>query len=633
MMNYILLGWGLIASTISYADPVSYDAASIPAALRENAHAVVRESRSEFIVHRRDAATHRVHYAVTVLNPNGDQYAPLAIFYNSQHKISNIRLEVYDQAGRLIKKVKNKDLQDQSITRYSMYDDHRIKYYQHQTRDYPYTVVYSYEDKYDGLLYCPDWQPLEGFGLSVEQSTFTVSAPEANPCRFYTQNIAETPAQSSVDGTVTSTWHVTHLPARRKESFQPDLSRLTPVVRVAPTHFEFEQHAGSMQDWQRFGEWIYRLNANRNQLPESTQQRVKEMIKDLPNTPSRVKKLYEYMQGKTRYVSIQLGIGGFQPFEARTVDELGYGDCKALSNYMKSLLDVAGIPSNYVLVKAGKNQADIIPDFPSTQFNHAILCVPTAQDTLWLECTSQTAPFSYLGYFTSDRHVLLIGEEGGQLVKTPAYTAQQNSQLRHGTLHLDEEGNGTLDVTTTYAGLMYDHVEGVTRLPVAEQKKYLHQNIDISNFELVDYQYQAEKTRIPTLEERLSLSVPGYASVSGKRWFINPNVMNRWSRIPPVDEQRDTDIVVHQGYVDQDSIEIVIPESIHPEWVPDSTVITSSFGEYRSFYTVEQGKIIYHRSFKSNRGTFPADRYEELVNFYQAVARADQQKMVLKKTT
>src|SRR5690606_36041786 len=96
-----------------------------------------------------------------------------------------------------------------------------------------------------------------------------------------------------------------------------------------------------------------------------------------------------------------------------------YGDCKALSNYMKALLKEAQIPSQLVIVKAGKNK-DLWADFSAIgQANHMILCVPMVKDTVWLECTSQRNPYNYLGSFTGDRNVILVSDEGGKVVKTP----------------------------------------------------------------------------------------------------------------------------------------------------------------------------------------------------------------------
>ena len=67
------------------------------------------------------------------------------------------------------------------------------------------------------------------------------------------------------------------------------------------------------------------------------------------NDTDKISALYKYMQDKVRYVSVQVGIGGWQPIEAETVDRLSCGDCKALANYMESLLDVAGIKTIILL--------------------------------------------------------------------------------------------------------------------------------------------------------------------------------------------------------------------------------------------------------------------------------------------
>ena len=167
---------------------------------------------------------------------------------------------------------------------------------------------------------------------------------------------------------------------------------------------------------------------------------------DASNVREFVGEVYSHMQAKTRYVSIQLGIGGFQSLPASLVDEKGYGDCKALTTYMKSMLDSKGINSNYILVRAGSDVPDVKKEFPSNQFNHVFLGIPTEQDTILIECTSQASPVDYIGTFTDDRNVLWVEKGGSKIIRTPTYSEDDNKIIKEATVFIDEEGNGVVNL-------------------------------------------------------------------------------------------------------------------------------------------------------------------------------------------
>ena len=116
-----------------------------------------------------------------------------------------------------------------------------------------------------------------------------------------------------------------------------------PWVIIVADQFKIEDFEGTSTNWADLSKFYHLLNLNRDVLPESTITEVASLIKNETTTEQKVKKIYEYVQSKTRYQSIQLGIGGWQTYDATYVASNGYGDCKALSNYMYSLLKEAGI--------------------------------------------------------------------------------------------------------------------------------------------------------------------------------------------------------------------------------------------------------------------------------------------------
>ncbi|MBY0434806.1 MAG: DUF3857 domain-containing transglutaminase family protein [Cyclobacteriaceae bacterium] len=612
---------------------IKYAVRDIPANLRKDANVVIRKSNSSFRILSKSKAVHRTEKAYTILNEQGKKFALEVIGYDNLSKISSFSGTLYDSSGQVIKKVNLLEMHDQSaVSGFSLYEDNRLKWYDLSYGVYPYTVEFESEVNFKFLFYIPTFMPIQDEKMSLQEALYSLEfsndwnlAP-----RYKLQNISAN-QQKIQDGGVTKLqWRLHNILAIEKEPLAPPLQKQLPAIYAAPTTFEFDDYDGTMKTWNGFGEWISKLNINRDQLPPETKKQVKELTSDLNSTEEKAKVLYEYLQNKTRYVSIQVGIGGFQPFEAKVVDEAGYGDCKALSNYMVALLKEAGVKAFYTLIRAGADASEIESDFPSTQFNHAIAFVPTEKDTLWLECTSQTNPFGYLGTFTYDRNALAITEDGAKIIKTRDYSSEENLQSRTASVVIDAAGNGIAKVATTYKGLQYENgnLNFILDDRLEDQKSWILKNTPIPNFTVLDFKTQTNKSKIPSARIDLDLDLRKLGSQSGKRLFLNPNLLNRSTYIPENFGQRKTEIQRRFGYMDIDTIYYTLPDHFRPEAIPSPTTIRSRFGEYDSSVKVDAGKVVYIRRVKINKGTFPPPSYTELIDFYRNISKADNIKLV-----
>ncbi len=446
-------------------------------------------------------------------------------------------------------------------------------------------------------------------------------------------------AHASAGSQETYQWQLANLPAVDEEEAAPPLADTTPAVVLAPGAFEVQGHKGAATTWQSFGQWNYELNSGRDQLPPATLAKVAALVKDAPDARARARRVYEMLQGSTRYISVQLGLGGWQTFPANAVAGSGYGDCKALSNYTKALLAAAGVPAYVALVGAGADHADLRADFPSSQFNHAIVCVPPAKDghadTLWLECTSQTEAFGYMGSFTGNRHALLLTPQGGQLVATPRYGAAENRQERRLDLFLDAVGGATATARTLRTGQEQDvYAQLLHELEPVEQKKYVTNRLRLPTFTLTRFNLAAAPAGpVPGVVETLGLALPGFAQPSGKRVFVNPNLLSRLPALPAQMGERQTSLWLPRASLHADTVRLHLPLGFHTETLPAAVRLSTAYGTYASQYTaLPDGTILYTRRLELKRGRMPRTAYAGYLDFRRKISIADKAQVVLLKT-
>jgi transglutaminase-like putative cysteine protease len=629
---------GIIISLLSVLSTVAadgeYAVSKIPAELLKKANAVLRLEELNFEIINSGKAVFTNHYVITILNENGDFWAEFYEYYDKHRKIESLEGTLYDASGKQLKKIKTKDAEDLSgVSDGSLMDDNRYKRHNFYNRVYPYTIEYTVEVNYNSTLFFPRWVPMGKEMLSVEKSVVNIVCPADYQFRYkaFNYNGEPTRTQSKNNKTITS-WAVSNMPAIEREIYSPLWHELTTVVIFGPGEFQVDDYKGNMASWLEFGKFVQSLKQGKDVLPDNIKQKVHQLTDGITDEKKKIAVLYEYLQKNTRYISIQLGIGGWQPFDAKYVATKSYGDCKALTNYMYSLLKEAGITSRYTLVRAGANAGYITSDFPSQQFNHVILSVPLAKDTVWLECTSQTLPSGYLSDFTCNRNALIIDETGGHMVRTPTYDLNDNLQVRNVKATLSEEGGLLLKASTKYAGLQQDDIHGlINNLSKDKVKEALHEQLDFATYDVKDFKYNENKSSMPTIDESLDIMVSNYATITGKRLFIVPNVMTRTKRKLAADVERKYEIQLGYEYKDIDSVEIEIPKGYEPESIPSDVKVESKFGKYSASVKLTGNKITYYRSYENYSGRFPAKDYGELVKFYDAIYKADRNRVVLVK--
>lgn len=601
--------------------------------LTDKASCVVRFHHTEFVVKDIGQASVTISGAVTVLDEKGERQAAIVIPYNKFTKIKDIEAQLYDAQGQRVKRLKRSEIENFSTNSGdNSIDDSFVKVAVLKHTTYPYTVAFAYEFTTSNMMIYPTWEAVPNNlpRTAVEQSSLTVTMPQGLKLRYLEQNMPSKATITEEGGQTKYNWAVKNMKAVEEEPYAPPLSKILPCVYTGPTEFMVEGYRGNLSTWADFGTFYRELNKDRYNLPPQTVNKVKELVKGVENPQEKVQKLYTYLQGHTRYVSIQLGLGGWQSMKAEEVATKGYGDCKALTTYLGAMLKEVGIKSYPVLVKAGADEGDIQATFPSFQFNHLFLCVPSPQDTIWLECTSQTAPFGYLGSFTGDRHAVLITENGGVLIKTPSYRPEDNQQLRHALVNLQENGEATIDMKTYYTGIQQETVSGVMHAyGKEEQKKWLVKSLSLSSLEIQKFSFEEYPSALPAVEEKVYLFAKNVYNKSSSRLFLSPNQFNVVSTVPLPNALRKYDFEISSNYLDIDSITYLVPKGYIAEYLPEKSKVVSKFGEYEAESQKVNDRIIYTRKMKMKKGLYPASTFNEWVEFRKKIVKLDKNQIVL----
>ncbi|SIT05081.1 DUF3857 domain-containing protein [Belliella pelovolcani] len=615
-----------------------YSISKIQSDWLSKAPAVVRKSEHSSTVNSKGEISFKVKIAYTILKQEANELAVMDVNYSKSILFKSLSGKIFDPFGKEIKKSKKSDIQDFSnFSSFSIYEDNRQKVLDLKQFKLPYTVEFEYEVIYPNLYYINSWVPQNFPNIPVQHASVSYQYPKDIDLRFFSasSSIPVYKSQEVIGDSKVFALELSNLEILETEPLMPSPVNYLPILYVAPAQFDYDGYKGDLTSWKSFGYWINDLNKDKDALSDQMVSKIHELTSGLDNDIEKTKVLYQYLQEKTRYVSIQLGIGGLMPFEASLVEKYGYGDCKALSNFMKAMLKEAGINSHYTLIHGGKNVRKIYEEFPKDYFNHVILAVPLEKDTIWLECTSQSNPFGYLGDFTSGRQALMITDNGGYLTTTPKYTYDHNVQTTKAFFDIRDNGISSYNVETVFKGLQVENGSLLNFINQSndQKRKWFSQNFGLTNFTLENLNFNFLDGFSPIIEMTTNGSTKGLVTFTGSRIILQPNQLNVYSsNIRNTKKSREFDFEVLTGFIDEDLFEYTLPNEYLLETSPEDVYLESEFGIYKLSFTLNNNKLTYARSLCMYNGTFEHFKFDEYLNFLAIIEKFDKTKLIFTKS-
>ncbi len=570
------------------------------------------------IVYKNKTLVSTYTYQILINNPAAQALTEITIEYSSSTKVRVLQAYVMDGEGHIVKKLKNKDIASSSATGDdAFFTDNKVISFSLKWSSFPYKIYYQYQTSTSDYIYLANWYPIPDINFPTRYSSLKVWIPEDEELKYKVYNQSQYPLSSQHTGPDYWQWEYRNLKPVTIEAYQPPLANSLPSIKVTLTHFKYHSE-GKLTSWQAFGEWFAQINEPLTGLTGNCGNSNDWQPAGL-SAKETAKRIYRQSHDEIRYINVSLNKGGLIPYPATYVCQNKYGDCKALTIYMQSLLKKMDIKSYYTLIYSGNNIRKVDRQFVGQQFNHVILTTVLEGDTFFLENTTGLYPMGYISTAIQNRYGLLVHKGNSRLIKVPPMDSTAVKETTSYHYSLSGTGQGKLKLKQILRGFEYEkHRYIQVNLTADEQAKYLNRDLNVRNSSLLQWKY--------------SYPNPDSAYLILEREFILSNQIKFYNgflklSVPKLDiadfekpVERTQPVQVNYPTYKVDKIVYVISDhkNLYLD-TPDPIHIQSAIGFLRYTYSLENNKLTIKRVFYLSSGFYTVSEYAGFHDFVNKV--------------
>jgi uncharacterized protein DUF3857/transglutaminase superfamily protein len=602
-----------------------------PVSLTASSDAVLLEESLQITIQSETAATLQFLNRTQVLTEAGAQeYAHPSIYYTPSLEIREIRASTTSPAGKRTEVKKQMITDDAAFQSFELYSESRQRTI-HFPGVVPGSVLeYSYQQAVKSLFFLPHDFTFQD-EIPARLKTLSVRYPAAYPLKTLVRQGAPEPQREEKDGWITLKWEGRDLSPLRWETGMPPYWDIVPSVRLYPGAIIWGGVPLNATTWEGIAHWYWSLSKNRMTPAPAVKQFASGMAAPGTDSLATIRKLYEFAQQKVHYVSVSLGVGGWQPHPNEEIFLHRYGDCKDKATLLIAMLRSVGLTGFPVLIRT-RDMGVMDKDFPSTAFNHAIVAIPQSDGLLFLDPTSESTPLGELPWQDQGALVLVIRDDGDAVVTvTPLSQPDQNRRNRVMEARLALNGDLSGSTTIDSWGAERNRMEEIETNASSSEKPELIQRLmgwlcpgaSIQSHQMIPPKGPNDPFRI-----RVEFSVPRLVTRSGSLGILNPHVArfpflgnlgSASSRLYPV--------FFEELFQESAEVRIALPPGMTLKQVPKGRKIegpglTADF-EYELAREETNQVLLLRQTLRVSQRQIPASDFPAVKQFAENLAREE----------
>jgi hypothetical protein len=465
-------------------------------------------------------------------------------------------------------------------------------------------------------------------GRLTRRSRFVVDVPQALAPRIRERNVHFERRTVESRGRRVYTWATAEVPKPPDaEPYAADSNDVYVNVTVGPP-----------VGWSDVARWYAGLSHDRYTVTPALDERLAEVVRGQPTRDDSLRAVYRWVAQDFRYVSVSLGLAGYQPRMPAAVLETKYGDCKDKATLFVALARRMGFHAYPVLLNLSGGVDSTLPT--TQQFNHMIAAVERPGGYTYLDLTADVIPVGLLPPSENGEFALVVHPDGrGEAVKLPLDSIAANRSFDVVTGELSPDGIFTGRLTRTrLGGTQFALREALSRNVTPTERDAIARNMANSEFDgAAGDSLELFDGRDLKATARISLVIRNgkAASSAGATTILSmpllPVVTPRMVAEVEAHVPRRFPIDASAVFGSADGVSefrVTLPEGWKAR-LPESVDAASVFGHYSTTYE-QNGRVLrVVRRTVGARGIYAPDKVGELLAFLRAVARDDARYIVL----